>query len=225
MGQLDEAIRAHLDLKRKHGASEEEVHAEEQEALGPVRRETVEPPSAELQDPGEPAAEYEPDPAPAPDKPAFDDPLPSSSGEDPLGLPSQGLHDAAEPLLDPVAEAPAETTDLPEVSVPSEEAEPPEPYEGVEGAEAVEFTEATEALDPEPPQPTRGDTPSQGFDRVEDGAPVEEDEAFVEEGGAPLEEEEDEDVLEETPDFLQETPEHDRLWFEQKPPRDFDFDE
>ncbi len=34
----------------------------------------------------------------------------------------------------------------------------------------------------------------------------------------------DEDVLEETPDFLQETPEHDRLWFEQKPPRDFDWD-
>ena len=33
-----------------------------------------------------------------------------------------------------------------------------------------------------------------------------------------------EDVLEETPDFLQETPEHDRLWFEQKPPRDFDWD-
>lgn len=35
--------------------------------------------------------------------------------------------------------------------------------------------------------------------------------------------EEPEDVLEETPDFLQETPEHDRLWFEQRPPRDFDF--
>jgi hypothetical protein len=34
----------------------------------------------------------------------------------------------------------------------------------------------------------------------------------------------EEDVLEETPDFLQDTPEHDRLWFEQKPPRDFDFD-
>ena len=33
-----------------------------------------------------------------------------------------------------------------------------------------------------------------------------------------------EDVLEETPDFLQETPEHDRLWFEQRPPRDFDWD-
>jgi hypothetical protein len=35
---------------------------------------------------------------------------------------------------------------------------------------------------------------------------------------------EDEDVLEETPEFLQDTPDHDRLWFEQRPPRDFDFD-
>jgi hypothetical protein len=35
---------------------------------------------------------------------------------------------------------------------------------------------------------------------------------------------EGEDVLEETPDFLQDTPDHDRLWFEQRPPRDFDFD-
>ena len=43
-------------------------------------------------------------------------------------------------------------------------------------------------------------------------------------GRAPHEPPADEDVLEETPDFLQETPEHDRLWFEQKPPRDFDFD-
>jgi hypothetical protein len=33
-----------------------------------------------------------------------------------------------------------------------------------------------------------------------------------------------EDVLEETPEFLQDTPEHDRLWFEQRPPKDFDFD-
>jgi hypothetical protein len=36
--------------------------------------------------------------------------------------------------------------------------------------------------------------------------------------------EEDDDVLEETPEFLQDAPEHDRLWFEQKPPRDFDFE-
>ena len=39
---------------------------------------------------------------------------------------------------------------------------------------------------------------------------------------APLD---DEDMLEETPDFLEETPEDDELWFEQKPPKDFDFDD
>ena len=33
-----------------------------------------------------------------------------------------------------------------------------------------------------------------------------------------------EDVLEETPDFLRDTPEQEQLWFEQRPPRDFDFD-
>jgi hypothetical protein len=36
---------------------------------------------------------------------------------------------------------------------------------------------------------------------------------------------EGEDVLEETPEFLQDAPEHDRLWFEQRPPRDFDFND
>jgi hypothetical protein len=34
-----------------------------------------------------------------------------------------------------------------------------------------------------------------------------------------------EDMLEETPDFLRDTPEQERLWFEQRPPRDFDFNE
>lgn len=43
------------------------------------------------------------------------------------------------------------------------------------------------------------------------------------EPAAEPEDDRSEDVLEETPDFLQETPEHDRLWFEQRPPRDFDF--
>jgi hypothetical protein len=40
----------------------------------------------------------------------------------------------------------------------------------------------------------------------------------------PDDEPEAEELLEETPEFLEETPEHDRLWFEQRPPRDFDFD-
>ena len=33
-----------------------------------------------------------------------------------------------------------------------------------------------------------------------------------------------EDPLEETPEFLEDTPEEDRLWFEQRPPKDFDLD-
>jgi hypothetical protein len=62
---------------------------------------------------------------------------------------------------------------------------------------------------------------------VDDEAEVEEE--LVEED-EPDEEPEaaarrDEDVLEETPDFLEETPEDDELWFEQKPPKDFDFDD
>jgi hypothetical protein len=44
-------------------------------------------------------------------------------------------------------------------------------------------------------------------------------------GDDPNSEEPIEDVLEETPDFLRGTPEQERLWFEQRPPRDFDFNE
>ena len=39
MGVLDDAIRQHLELKRAHGAAEDEVQQQEQEALGPARRE------------------------------------------------------------------------------------------------------------------------------------------------------------------------------------------
>ena len=41
MGVLDDAIREHLDLKRRHGVAEEEVHRQEEEALGPARREVA----------------------------------------------------------------------------------------------------------------------------------------------------------------------------------------
>ena len=67
--------------------------------------------------------------------------------------------------------------------------------------------------------------PIEDDEAFDDDAPREDDELDDEEleddDGQP---DEDADVLEDTPDFLQETPEHDRLWFEQKPPRDFDFD-
>ena len=39
MGLLDDAIREHLELKRRHGATEQELRRQEEEALGPARRE------------------------------------------------------------------------------------------------------------------------------------------------------------------------------------------
>ncbi len=55
-------------------------------------------------------------------------------------------------------------------------------------------------------------------------AEAEEPESEAEDAPAAEAPRHDDDVLEETPDFLEETPEDDELWFEQKPPKDFDLD-
>ena len=170
MGLLDDAIREHLELKRRHGADPSEVSRQEQEALGPVRRDL--PP-----EPGEELADLPP-------------------GEEPV---------AYDERLEPPAEPP-----------------PPAPYEDPASPEGVYDADSdfgdgppTEYLAPpgEEPAPAGAPDDEWGFD---DDEPAE--------GEEPAAEESDEDVLEETPEFLQESPEHDRLWFEQKPPRDFDFD-
>jgi hypothetical protein len=85
----------------------------------------------------------------------------------------------------------------------------PEPeLEAEEIAKPAEEPESEEYDEPEPePEP----------EAVQEQEPV----AEVE----PEAEHHDEDVLEETPDFLEESPEDDQLWFEQKPPKDFDFDD
>ena len=80
----------------------------------------------------------------------------------------------------------------------------------------------------EPEAPVAPPAPEPPQDRADDPAVLDGDDVPELEAEPPPEPElaagEDrEDVLEETPDFLQETPEHDRLWFEQKPPRDFEF--
>jgi hypothetical protein len=141
MGLLDDAIREHLELKRKHGADPEDVARQEQEALGPGQRnEFAQPP------PEEEIAAADPEPeAPV-------DELPEGEPDPPPPAPAGQEED---PWLD----------------------------------EEPDEVPADEALEPRH-EPSTGE----------------------------------EDVLEETPDFLQETPEHDRLWFEQKPPRDFDWD-
>ena len=115
---------------------------------------------------------------------------------------------AAEPAVVEV-----EDEDVGEDSAPLHD-EPPEP-----AADALDVALPDEDEEPyeEPPPPPPSDH-SAPFDF--------EDEPFAPEPAQKPEEEAkaDEDVLEETPEFLEDTPEHDRLWFEQKPPRDFDFD-
>jgi hypothetical protein len=51
------------------------------------------------------------------------------------------------------------------------------------------------------------------------------DEAHQDEAQPEATQRDSEDVLEETPDFLEDAPEDDNLWFEQRPPKDFDFDD
>jgi hypothetical protein len=157
MGLLDDAIREHLELKRRHGADPGEVARQESEALGPVRR------SAETAQ-AQPEVDLEPEPD-------FDfEPEPEAEVE-------------AEPEPEPVYEPEPE----------------PEPV-----ARDVDST-----ID----QPTV-EHPAAKPDREPEPEPEPEPELN-----------EDGDVLEGTPEFLEETPEHDRLWFEQRPPRDFDFDD
>src|SRR5687767_7689844 len=194
MGILDDAIREHLELKRKHGVPEDEVERQEEEALGPARREVAQQPEdAEL-------AADEATPAPA------------AGGDASTASPFDG--DSGAPVTDEAA--PAEAT-------PAVEHEPPPAAEPVLApeppvADHTGLEPAADEPDPEPdPHAALGDTEPHGFPAVEDDEELEEDEELP---ASDPEEEEDLDVLEDTPDFLQETPEHDRLWFEQKPPRD-----
>ncbi|HEX6389408.1 MAG TPA: hypothetical protein VFZ89_08175 [Solirubrobacteraceae bacterium] len=182
MGLLDDAIREHLELKRRRGADASELARLEHDAFGPVRGAerdedaAAEPPRAAVKDAIEPAETPLPDPAPEPEP----EPLP-----DPAPIPDPEPYGEVEP--------PARQRAAAEPLPPLDDPEPEDPQA------TVSFT-----LDEE----------------VEAGAPTAED-APADPDVVAADEEHDE--LEETPEFLQETPEHDRLWFEQKPPRDFDF--
>jgi hypothetical protein len=86
-----------------------------------------------------------------------------------------------------------------------------------------ELDQALEA--PRAAEPSLADEPEAEVELVEDAEVVEDDDEQTEPESAEPAPRADEDVLEETPDFLEETPEDDQLWFEQKPPKDFDFDD
>jgi hypothetical protein len=73
MGVLEDAIREHLDLKRQHGASDEELTQQEADALGPARRELPESEAEAAEATDDDAAEHadpeapESDPVEAPE--------------------------------------------------------------------------------------------------------------------------------------------------------------
>jgi hypothetical protein len=200
MGILDDAIREHLDLKRRAGADPQEIEKLEREALGPVRRGPRDGQDDAMA--GEPAPDTALDEAPPGSWPQHADGLPEP-WPDELPGPSSLPRDAGS-----VADFGAEPTD----SDALEDWEHPEP--GGIGVEPDLPAPATPPAATQPPLPPDSIDESQ---YLEQETVEHEIERETEPSG-------EDDVLEETPEFLQETPDHDRLWFEQRPPRDFDLD-
>jgi hypothetical protein len=196
VGLLDDAIREHLDLKRRRGADPADIERAERDALGPVRREfddagqgQGDPAGAdgdvgiESESAASPIVEEHPG---DPDGPEHEQSVEWSNGSWGDSAPDRGADGGS-----------------------TVEANSP-PAVGPEGDDAPGSAGEHEA--PSAPHPTGADLTG---DTVEFDV-----ESSLEDQG----EDEQDDVLEETPEFLQDTPDHDRLWFEQRPPRDFDFD-
>jgi hypothetical protein len=207
MGLLDDAIREHLDLKRRRGADPTEIERSEREALGPVRR--------------------GPEPIGEGPEVADEDVAPESAAE-PEAPPSQEseewerFHEDPELALEEHADLPpyehprapggdALLEDEPFAEEPHAAAPPPAP----------DISPAPEAEPSPPPHPAEPAQAPEGAHPEELPPHLDQE---TEEYDVEAEEEADDDVLETTPEFLQDAPEHDRLWFEQRPPRDFDFD-
>jgi hypothetical protein len=169
-GSLADAIAAHLELKKEHGADPDDVEREKQSALGAARR-----------DAGEPADIVAPPPVP-----------PAGAPEPPPKIPS--VVDAP-PVLGESTTVPPIAQDATAAAPPSQAAAEPAPASDM--GETIEFDWASAGHD----------------DNIEVGG----------EESPPEPEPLDDDVLEATPEFFEETPEYDKLWFEEKPPKNFDF--
>jgi hypothetical protein len=285
MGLLDDAIREHLDLKRRRGADPGEVEKMEREALGPVRREPM--PSGMATGYADPDAHDEPGDV-AGTESHYDEDATQLHNLD--GLPTDfteidaGEHDVPHDVGDwgslhgeapPQSDAPADlelehhdepaprrrgllrrraaaserehadaereaflaglggsVTPEPTVEHPATDApesEEPPPLEFESSSQRARAAEPELELEPAPAEPeiAESDQPSPEPENMQETAAHDvaaelaaEDHVAQSEKAPP-----EDDVLEETPDFLQDTPEHDRLWFEQKPPKDFDFDD
>lgn len=171
-GTLADAISAHLNLKREHGADPAEIEQEQREALAPPRRDTESPAAPQ-------AAPSSPEPPAAPRQELVDELPPEPVGEP---VPELVVQPESEP--EPLAEPQLE-------SEPAPALEPTPAYREDTGTIEFEWSGDSDRPPAEAPQPV---TPT----------------------GNP-------DVLEQIPEFFEETPEYDKLWFEERPPREFDF--
>ncbi len=234
MGILDDAIRQHLDLKRRLGADDDELKRLEDEAFGPPSR-PGDPDFPESDAAGESSASeplvaegvaVEERPAEPPtSETAGESPAPDAEGSEPGSQADAGapFFDQSEEELD--LELDLEFEDEPEVTpAPPSAGEPPiesldtveHPYEEA-AEESGESAEAEEGAD-------RQQTTEAPADEAEEEAEeVEVVEGEIADEGGDGDQGDDEDVLEETPEFLRDAPEDDELWFEQGKPKDFDF--
>jgi hypothetical protein len=251
MGILDEAIREHLELKRKRGATDSELQRLEDEAFGPPSR----PGEPDFPETGEEPAEQSGNGVAREAAVAE----PPASPEAPTAPPSEeGEHDEAEPAVEAAATEEPAPVEGPQAESPSEPAAPPADEPPADAEEQTAIYDQTAEGDPElgdldlelADEATPSDEPPiESLDTVEHALPEqeappeappseepaheppEEDESSEEEPEPASEEDEasaegepeEEDVLADTPDFLKDAPEDDELWFEQGKPKDFDF--
>jgi hypothetical protein len=205
MGLLDDAIREHLDLKRRRGGDPAEIERAEREALGPVRR----GPEVAEEDAAADEAVFHEDAGHL----AEDAPGPQHAGTEPerwepfqedAELHALEEHEDELPPYEP-AHGPGGDPLIDEEELPPAAAQPaPHPADLSPGAHGDPSVAPFPAEPPSEPAPSHLEQETEEYDIEHEPT--------------------DEDVLETTPEFLQDAPDHDRLWFEQRPPRDFDFD-
>jgi hypothetical protein len=185
MGLLDDAIREHLELKRRRGADPGEVAREQREALDPVPRE----------DRGDDGEVVDGTPGPELDGEATDVDEAAPTSSEPV---ADGLASMSDDAPDADLVHAGETAELDMRTVLGEESSSTE--EALTEEDSLEWEVPADVAH----EQATHDEPTAKEGLEEDGLA--------------------DDVLEETPDFLRDTPEQERLWFEQRPPRDFDFD-
>jgi hypothetical protein len=280
MGILDDAIKEHLELKRQHGAADDELKQLEDEAFGAAERPgdegsvadpLAEAPTEFMEQPAEAAAAdddpegarsrrpdiadlQEPPPPPPEESPTESEP---PAEEESPAMEHEAVAERHEPEIstgptteerEAIAEQPTEMFDIEEelaaskAAAPSEEElveeemeeprlAPVDPLAGLDDVPEVKIEEDEEDDDfwDEKRLSDELDQALEAPVEVEEEVEVEITEVVIEDepeaGEPPPPVKSDEDVLEETPDFLEEAPEDDQLWFEQKPPKDFDFDD